>query len=84
MNTEFFMLLSDLTGRVTTFITGLMIASGACCHYLSSRHGVTKKSWGANSWFWAGFFGTIPVVVTLAGHIVISRLESPGSAEKDE
>jgi len=49
------------------------LSSAISCHLLSKIHFGVKKSWIANKWFWAGFFGNLPALVTFLGHIFLSR-----------
>jgi hypothetical protein len=55
-------------------IIGLFALSSAiCCHLISKSHFGVAKSWIANKWFWAGFFGNLPALVGFLSHVLLSR-----------
>jgi hypothetical protein len=49
------------------------LSSAISAHLISKSHYGVTKSWFANKWFWAGFFGSLPALVALLGHIVLSK-----------
>ena len=56
------------------------LSSAICCHLLSKNYMGVKEDWFANKWFWAGFFGNLPVVVSLVAHLFLSRDKEAGEA----
>lgn len=58
---------------VYNFVGFFGLSSAVCCHLLSKAHYEVEKSWYANKWFWAGFFGSLPALVAFLGHIFLSK-----------
>ena len=52
------------------------LSSAICCHIISRIHYGVTKSWITNKWFWAGFFGSLPVLIAFLAHIYLSREKS--------
>jgi len=55
---------------------GFALSSAICCHLISKTHYGVTKSWIANKWFWAGFFGNLPALVAFVAHIYLSRTKT--------
>ena len=55
------------------FIGLFALSSAICCHVISRYHYGVTKSWIANKWFWAGFFGNLLALVAFLGHVLLSR-----------
>lgn len=55
------------------FVGLFALSSAICCHLLSKSHFKVEKSWIANKWFWAGFFGNLPALIAFSGHIFFSK-----------
>ncbi len=52
------------------------LSSAICCHLLSKAHHGVGKSWYSNKWFWAGLFGSLPVLIAFLGHVFLSKKET--------
>jgi len=62
-------------GNGGNFIGLFALSCAICCHIISRYHYGVTKSWIANKWFWAGFFGNLPALVAFLGHVLLSRKE---------
>jgi hypothetical protein len=60
----------------SNFIGWFALSSAICCHIISKVHYGVTKAWISNKWFWAGFFGNVPVLIAFLGHIFLSKAKA--------
>jgi len=59
----------------TNILGAFGISSAICCHLLSKTHHEEIEPWYYNKWFWAGLFGSIPVLIALIAHIHFTKIK---------